>query len=155
MTHDLSSIYRYVEYGRYREMIWSQNRNMMFRAKVYVYNYMESQRLLYCRQIPKSYQNEQRLFCDKSTYSLRTSDLSRGRAPIKNGLWFISTIALFTQVEFQQIGLKNTVFSECHTHRIHLIWPRVIYTCFLHSKKNSNGFSWLTRTSFLSACKRF
>jgi transposase len=27
--------------------------------------------------------------------------------------------------------------------------------CFLQSKKNSNWFSWLTRTSFLSACKRF
>jgi hypothetical protein len=35
---------------------------------------------------------------------------------MKNDLWFISTIALFTQVGFQQIGLTNTVFSACHTH---------------------------------------
>jgi hypothetical protein len=40
-------------------------------------------------------------------------------------------------------------------HRIHLIWPLVISTCFLQSKKNSNGFSWPTRTSLLNACKRF
>jgi hypothetical protein len=31
----------------------------------------------------------------------------------------------------------------------------VTSTCFLQSKKNSNGFSWLTRTSSLSACKEF
>jgi hypothetical protein len=49
---------------------------MIVRAKIYVYDYVESQRLLYCRQTYKSYENEQRLFCDKSTYSLRTGDLS-------------------------------------------------------------------------------
>jgi hypothetical protein len=31
----------------------------------------------------------------------------------------------------------------------------VTSTCFLQWKKNSNRFRWLTRTSFLSPCKRF
>jgi hypothetical protein len=31
----------------------------------------------------------------------------------------------------------------------------VIFVCFLQSKKSSNGFSWLTRTSFLNVCKTF
>jgi hypothetical protein len=80
--------------------------------------------------------------------------LEEGRR-MKDDLSFISTIALFTQVGFQQIGLKNTVFSACHTHSIHLIWLLVTSTYFLQSRKNSNGFSWLTRTSLSSACKRF
>jgi hypothetical protein len=42
-----------------------------------------------------------------------------------------------------------------HTNHIHLISPVVTSTCFLRSKKNSNKFSWLTRTSFSSACKTF
>jgi hypothetical protein len=54
---------------------------------------------------------------------------------MKDDIWFISTIALFIQVGFQQIGLKNTIFSACHAHRIHLIWPLVTPTCFLQSKK--------------------
>jgi hypothetical protein len=29
-----------------------------------------------------------------------------------------------------------------------LIWPLVTSTCFLQWKKNSNGFSWLTRINF-------
>jgi hypothetical protein len=35
---------------------------------------------------------------------------------MKDDLWFISTVALFTQAGFQQIGLKNIIFSACHTH---------------------------------------
>jgi hypothetical protein len=51
--------------------------------------------------------------------------------------------------------LKNTILSAWHNYIIHLIWPLMTSNCFLQSKKNSNGFSWLTRTSFLSLCKRF
>jgi hypothetical protein len=50
-----SLIHHHVACGRYREMIWSQNRDLIFRAKIHVYNHMESQRLLCCRQTPKSY----------------------------------------------------------------------------------------------------
>jgi hypothetical protein len=59
----------------------------------------------------------------------------RGRAPHENNLWFISTIVLFTQIGFQQIGLKNTVFSACHINHIHIIWSLLTSTCFLQSKK--------------------
>jgi hypothetical protein len=67
-------------------------------------------------------------------HSNKWSFLDEGRR-MKYDSWFISTIALFTQVGFQQIGLKNTVFSACHTHHIHLIWPTVTSTSFLQSKK--------------------
>jgi hypothetical protein len=35
---------------------------------------------------------------------------------IRNYLWFISSIAQFTQVGVQQIGLKNTALAAWHTH---------------------------------------
>jgi hypothetical protein len=35
---------------------------------------------------------------------------------IRNDLWFISTIAQFTQVKLQQIGSKNMVCTACHIH---------------------------------------
>jgi hypothetical protein len=35
---------------------------------------------------------------------------------IRNDLWFISTIAEFTQVKLQQIGSKNMACAACHTH---------------------------------------
>jgi hypothetical protein len=40
------------------------------------------------------------------------------------------------------------ILSACYSHPIHLIWPLVTSTCFRQSRKNSNGFSSLTRTSF-------
>jgi hypothetical protein len=43
------------------------------------------------------------------------SFLDDGRR-IKKDCWFISTIAQFTQVGLQQIGLKNTTFAACQTH---------------------------------------
>jgi hypothetical protein len=52
--------------------------------RIHVYNHMESQRLLCCRQTPKSYQNEQSLFHDKSICSARTNSLfSRKSAACK------------------------------------------------------------------------
>jgi hypothetical protein len=42
---------------------------------------------------------------------------------IKNNLWFISTIAQFTQVGLQQIGSMNMACAVCHTNHICLIWP--------------------------------
>jgi hypothetical protein len=74
---------------------------------------------------------------------------------MKNDWWFLSIIALFAQVGVQQIGSKNMAFTACQTNSIHIIWPLVTYTCFLQSKKNSNRFIWLTRTSFLGACHGF
>jgi hypothetical protein len=51
--------------------------------------------------------------------------------------------------------LEKHGISACQTNSIYLIWPLVTCTCFLQWKKISNGFSWLTRTSVLSASKRF
>jgi hypothetical protein len=63
--------------------------------------------------------------------------------------------ALFTQVGIQQIGSKNMAFTACQANPIHLIWPLVTCTCFLPSKKNLNGFIWLTRTSFWVPTRSF
>jgi hypothetical protein len=72
-----------------------------------------------------------------------------GREPHQRLLGAISTIAVLTQVGFQKIDSKNTIFSACHTYRIQLIWLRVTSTCFIQSKKNSNGLSWLMTTNSL------
>jgi hypothetical protein len=74
---------------------------------------------------------------------------------MKNDWWFLSTIALFTRVGVQQIGSKK--------HGIHRM-PDEPYSpnlatsdlyLFSTIKENSNGFTWLMMTSFLSACKEF
>jgi hypothetical protein len=52
--------------------------------------------------------------------------------------------------------LKNTAFAACHTHPPYSPdLALVTFTYFLQSEKSSNGFRWLTKTSFLSPCKRF
>jgi hypothetical protein len=76
------------------------------------------------------------------------------RATHEKRLVVLSTTALFTQVGVQQIGSKNMAFTACQTNSIHIIWLLVICTCF-DRQKNSNGFTWLARTSFLSTCKGF
>jgi hypothetical protein len=35
---------------------------------------------------------------------------------MKKDLSFVSTIAQFTEIGLQQIGLKNKAFAACHTH---------------------------------------
>jgi hypothetical protein len=51
---------------------------------------------------------------------------------IRNDLWFILTIAQFTQVELQQIGSKNMACTESHTHSSYLSnLPPVTSICFL------------------------
>jgi hypothetical protein len=53
MSHGFSSIHHHVACRLCREMMWSQNWDLIFGAKILVYNHMESERLLCCRQTPK------------------------------------------------------------------------------------------------------
>jgi hypothetical protein len=74
-------IYWFSEIAGGRELfgppiLWSQNRDFVFRANIHVYNHMKAEQLLCCQQNPKWHQNEQRLFCDKDIYSDRTSNSS-------------------------------------------------------------------------------
>jgi hypothetical protein len=71
-----SWIHHHIACGLCREITWSQNRNLIFRAKMHVYDHVEPKRLLCCRQIPKWYQNEQWSFWEKFVHSIWTSDLS-------------------------------------------------------------------------------
>jgi hypothetical protein len=72
---------------------------------------------------------------------------------IRNNLWFISTIAQFTQVGLQQIGSKNMACAACHTHLICLIWHPMTFICFIEWNKSPNGFRWLMRSRLLSPWK--
>jgi hypothetical protein len=76
MSRDFYWIYHHVAYKLCREMMWSQSRDLILKTKIHVYDHVELERLLCCRQTPKWYQNEQRLFYDKHTHSTWTSDLS-------------------------------------------------------------------------------
>jgi hypothetical protein len=62
VSPSFSSMHHHVACRLYREMTWSQNRDLIFKAKIHVYNHMESEQLLCCWQTPKWYQNEQWLF---------------------------------------------------------------------------------------------
>jgi hypothetical protein len=76
MSHDFSWIHYHVEWELFREITWSQSRDMISRRKIHFHDHMESARFPYCRQTPKWYQNEQRLFCDRNPKSVWISDLS-------------------------------------------------------------------------------
>jgi hypothetical protein len=127
-----SSMHHHVACGRYREIMWWQNRDMIFRAKrlcLRLYGIPAASMLSTDSQIIPKW-TATILYQIYLFRSNKRSFLEEGRR-MKDDFWFILTITQFTQVGFQQIGLKNTVFSACHTHRIHVIWPLVISTCFL------------------------
>jgi hypothetical protein len=75
--------------------------------RVYVYDYMQSQRLLCCRQTPKWYENEQHLFATNAFILLEEAAFFKEGCRVKDDLSFIAMIAQFTEVALQQIGLKN------------------------------------------------
>jgi hypothetical protein len=106
-------------------------------------------------RVPNHSKMNNAYFVTNLLIAIQQATFPGGRALHERHVVFISTVTLFTEVGFQQIGLKNTVFSACHAHRIHLTWPLVTSTRFLQSKKNSNGFSRLTRTSFWVHVKGF
>jgi hypothetical protein len=58
MSRGFSLIHYHVGCGLCREMMWPQNRDSKFRAKVYADDSMESDWVLCCRQTFKYYQNE-------------------------------------------------------------------------------------------------
>jgi hypothetical protein len=57
----------------------------------------------------------------------KKSFLEEGRR-IRNDLWFILTIAQFTQVRLQEIGSKNMACATCHIHLPYL--PDLAYSDF-------------------------
>jgi hypothetical protein len=142
-------IHYHVGCGLCREMMWLQNRDSKFRAKSLCSRLYGIR--LGCplstdfQMIPKWIATilwQIYLFPSNKWFFL-----AKGHR-MKNDWWFLSTIALFTQVGVQQIGSKNMAFTACQTNSIHLIWLLVTCTCFLPSKKDSNGFTWLTRSIF-------
>jgi hypothetical protein len=76
MNLGLSSIDHHVACRLCREMMKPQNRHSIFRTEIHIYDHMESDRLLCCRQTSKWCQNKQRLLCDKCNSSTRISNLS-------------------------------------------------------------------------------
>jgi hypothetical protein len=78
-------------------------------------------------------------------HSNKRSLLEEGRRT-QNDVWFISTIALFTLVGFQEIGSKNMTCAACHSHPIRLISLQWLLL-FSYSEKSSNGLRWLMKTS--------
>jgi hypothetical protein len=140
-------------YGHKTEIWYSEQR-------IHIYNHMESEWFLCCRQIAKWCQNEQRLFCDKSIYSIyytRTNDCSS-----KKGAASKTIGSLFRQLlSSHKSSFNRLAWRAWHSphatpiHPIHLIWPLMISTCFLQSKKNLNGFRWLTKNSFWVSARDF
>jgi hypothetical protein len=76
MSRDFSWIYHHVACRLCRKIMWSQSRDLIFRAKIYIHNHMEPEQLLCYGQTLKWCQNEQWLFCDKYIHSIWTNDLS-------------------------------------------------------------------------------
>jgi hypothetical protein len=151
-----SWIHHYVACGLCREMTWSQSRDLIFRVKHSCLQSCEiraaSILLTDSQMMPKW--TSTILWQTYSFHLNKRSFLGKGRC-IRNYLWFISTIAQSTQIRLEQIGSKNMACAACHTHPSYSPnLASVTSTCFLQWKKNSNGFRWLTRTSFLSPCKK-
>jgi hypothetical protein len=109
---------------------------------------MESERLLCCRPTPKWYQNDSDYFMTNLLILFKQAIFPRGRAPYQK--WLV-------------VHLDN---CSVHTSRFSIDWleehgmrrmPHQFYShylvrsdfyLFLAVKESSNGFNWLTRTSF-------
>jgi hypothetical protein len=75
---------------------------------------------------------------------------------MKNDWWFLPAVALFTQIGFQQIGLKNTIFSACHSHPPYSPdLPPDDFDLFPTIKEKLELIQLADEDQFLSACKRF
>jgi hypothetical protein len=154
-----SWIHHHIACGLCREVTWLQSRDLIFRAKIHVYNHVEPERLLCCRQTSKWYQNEQRLFCDKDTYSIWTSDLSSRKGAVSETTCDSSWQSLSSYKSgFNRLARRTWHAPHATCHMPHSLYSSdlapVTSTYFLQWKKNSNGFKWLTRTNCLSECKR-
>jgi hypothetical protein len=157
INHSSSSIYHHIACGCYREIMWSQNRGMILRAKNYVYDEMKSQRLLCCRQTPKSYQNEQRIFHDKLLIRLEQAIFSRGRAPHEK--WLVIRL---DNCPVQASRVSTDWLEEHNILRMPdpptvFTWsgPEWLLLVSDSQRKNSNGFNWLTRTNFWVRARGF
>jgi hypothetical protein len=53
ISRGFSWIHQHVACGLCREIAWSQSRDLIFRSKIHVYDRVELERLLCCRQTPK------------------------------------------------------------------------------------------------------
>jgi hypothetical protein len=145
MSHGLSLIHYHVTCGLCREIMWSQNRDLIFRAKNHVYDHMETERLRCCQQIPKWYQKEQRLFCDKYTYSTRTSDLSS-----RKGAASKTTCDSSRQLpSSHKSSFNRLVWRTRHsphaipTYPIHLIWPQwLLFISYSQRKTRTDSGGW-------------
>jgi hypothetical protein len=122
MSHGFSSIHYHIACVRYREMMWSQNRDMIFRAKslcLRLYGIPAASMLSTDSQIISKWTAS----ISRQIYLFRSNNrsfLEEGRC-MKDDLWFISTIALFTQVDLNRLAWR-TQYSPYATPTV-FTWP--------------------------------
>jgi hypothetical protein len=133
MSHVFSWIYHHVTCGLCREMMRSQNRDLIFRANnlcLQSYGIRAFSMLSTDSQMIAKWTaiilEQLDLF-----YSNRRSFLEEARR-IKNNLWFSSINAQYPEVGFQVISSKNITGGVCHTHSICLIYITSICPDLLH-----------------------
>jgi hypothetical protein len=108
MSYGFSWMHYHIACGLCREMTWPQSRNMIFRAKE---SYLQSceiraaSMLLTYSQIISKW-TATILWQIYVFHLKKRSFLDEGRR-ITNNLWFISTIAQFTQIGLQQVARRT------------------------------------------------
>jgi hypothetical protein len=107
-------------------------------------------------RLPNNTKMNSDYFVTSALIQFKQAIFPRGRVVHQKDLRFISTIAQFTQAGVQQIGSKNIACAACHTHSPYSrdLTSNDFYL-FPTVKENPNGLTWVTKTSFLSPCKRF
>jgi hypothetical protein len=106
---------------------------------------MESERLRCYRQTPKWYWNEQRLFCDKPTYSIWISNLSP-----RKGTALEMTCSSSRQLLSSHKSGFNRLFQRTQhaphaiaTHPIWLIWPQwLLLVSYSERKFRTDSGGW-------------
>jgi hypothetical protein len=115
---------------------------MIFRAKIYVCNHMEPERLLYYWKTPKWYQNEQRLFMTNILIPLEQAIFPRRRAPHQK--WLVVHLNKCSVDTYQASidWLEQHSMTPCHIHPIRMIWPQWFLLVSYSGKTRRNSCGW-------------
>jgi hypothetical protein len=126
-----------------------QNKEFMFAIIWNPNNFYVVDRLLNHTKMNSAY------FVTNILVPLEQAIFPRGKAPHEKRLVVhLGNCSVHTS-QFPTDWLEeHNILRMPHLPYSHDLAPSDFYL-FLTVKENSNGFSWLTRTSFLSACKRF
>jgi hypothetical protein len=155
MSHGFSWIYYHIACRLCREITWSQSRDLIFRTKS-MFTIMWNPRSFYVvDRLLSDIKMNNDYFVTSIAIELEHAIFPRGRVPHQK--WHVINLDNYS------VHINRTSRDWLEEHGMRRMrhqsdWSNFVVvtsTCFLWSKKNSNGFRWLTKNSFWVSARDF